>query len=257
MKMDVSISKSKVISVCPDVWAMFDGEEVTGCLDKVLSFKYLGVESMLSPARGAALMRKRALSLARRYKACCMRVSRSGPDIVEVGLATWCNIAVPSILYGCESVPFTVTAIDEIERMQSAVAKSVTGLPVSAPNLVAQTVLGLKYFCHKLYDAQLKFFLRVCKLDRARWSRDAMECHLAGNWVSPYIANIMRIKMEVGMGKGPISNRHVEIALDRHFIRVINDRIFAMDLPALEAIDKFVIMDHVQESKESQVICTV
>jgi hypothetical protein len=120
---------------------------------------------------------------------------------------------------------------------------------------VAQTVLTLKYFRHKLYEAQLKFFLRVCKLDRTRWSRDAMECHLGGGWVSPYIANIARIKMEVGMVAGPISKRHVVIALDRHFLGVVNARIFAMDLPALEPIDKFVIMDHVGESTESQVKC--
>ena len=138
--------------------------------------------------------------------------------------------------------------------MQAAVAKSVTGLPVSAPNLVAQTVLGLKYFRHKTYAAQLKFFLRVCKLDRGRWSRDAMECHMAGRWVSPYIANIAKIKMEVGMVAGPVSMKHVDIALDRHFVRVVNDKIFAMDLPGLEAIDKFAKMDHVEESKESQVI---
>ena len=86
MKMDVSLSKSKAMSGSSDVWAMFDGEEVTGCLEKVLQFKYLGVESALSPARSTDLMRKRALNLARRYKACCMRVSRSGPDVVEVDL---------------------------------------------------------------------------------------------------------------------------------------------------------------------------
>ena len=255
--MDVSVSKSKIMSTSSDAWAMFDGEEVTGCLDKVLSFKYLGVETRLSPARAADLMRKRALNLARRYKACCMRVSRSGPDTVEVGMATWCNIAIPSILYGCESVPFTVTAMDEIDRMQAAVAKSVTGLPVSAPNLVAQTVLGLKYFRHKLYEAQLKFFLRVCKLDRSRWSRDALECHLSGGWISPYIDNIAKIKTEIGMVVGPVSKRHVEIVLDRHFLGVVNSKILAMDLPALKAIDEFVIMDHVGESRGSQVICNV
>ena len=255
--MDISVLKSKVMSDSPDAWALFDGEEVTGCLDKVLSFKYLGVESMLSPARGAGLMRKRALNIAARYKACCMRVSRSGPDVVQVGMATWCNIAIPSILFGCESIPFTITAIDKIESMQSAVAKSMTGLPVSAPNLVAQTVLGLKYFRQKLYEAQLKFFLRVAKLDRGMWSRDALECHLAGSWVSPYIANIARIKREVGMVTGPVSNKHVKIALDRHFLGVVNAKIVTMDLPALEPIDNFRIMDHVQESKESQVICTV
>ena len=87
--------------------------------------------------------------------------------------------------------------------------------------------------------------------------RDALECHLAGSWVSPYIANIARIKREVGMVTGPVSNKHVKIALDRHFLGVVNAKIVTMDLPALEPIDNFRIMDHVQESKESQVICTV
>ena len=255
MKMVVAISKSKAMSTSTEFWAMFDGEEVTGCLEKVLTFKYLGVESALSPARSAYLMRKRALGLARRYKACCLRVSRSGPDTVQVAMATWNNIAIPSIMYGCESVPFNDTVLNEIERMQAAVVKSVTGLPVSAPNLVAQTVMGLKYFRHRMYEAQLKFFLRVCRLDRGRWSRDAMECHLAGRWVSPYMAYVARMKMEVGMVAGPRSNRHVELALDHHFLGVANAKISAMDLPALETIDKFAAMNHVEESKASQVLC--
>ena len=253
--MCVSVLKSKVMSVSPDAWAMFDGEEVTGCLDKVLMFKYLGVESALSPARSADMMRKRALNLARKYKACCMRVSRSGPDKVKVAMATWCNIAIPSIMYGCESVPFTDTVIDSVDRMQSSVAKNVAGLTMCAPNLVAQTVLGLKMFRHKLFEAQLKFFMRVCRLDRSRWSRDAMECHLAGKWVSPYMAYITRVKMEVGMVAGPRSKHHVDLVLDHHFLRLINNRIFAMDLPALKPIDKFEMMYHVEESNESQVTC--
>ena len=255
MKMQVSVLKSKAMSDSPDLWAMFDGEEVTGCLDKVLAFKYLGMESTLSPARSANLMRKRALNLARRYKACCLRVSRSGPDTIEVGLATWNNIAMPSVMYGCEAVPFNNTALDSIDRMQAAVAKGLTGLPVSAPNLVAQTVLGMRYARHRIYEAQLKFFLRVCMLDRGRWSRDAMECHLAGRWISPYIAHITKVKMEVGMVAGPISKRHVEIVLDHHFLAVTNAKISALHLPALEPIDKFAVMGHVEESDESQVLC--
>ena len=257
MKMEVSVLKSKVMSDSKDLWAVFDGEEVTGCLDKVLTFKYLGVESALSPARGAIMMRKRALNLARRYKACCMRVSRSGPDTVKVAMATWINIALPSIMYGCESVPFTDSVLDEVDRMQSAVAKNVTGLSVSAPNLAAQVVLGLKMFRHKMFEAQLKFYLRVCSLERGRWSRDAMECHLAGKWVSPYMAYINKTKMEVGMVAGPRSSRHVELVLNHHFVRVVNERIFAMDLPALKPIDKFSMMQHVEESDESQVTCIV
>ena len=70
-------------------------------------------------------------------------------------------------------------------------------------------------FRHNMYDAQLKLYLRVCGLERSRWSRDAMECHLAGKWVSPYMAYINRVKMEVGMVAGPRSKRHMELVPDQ------------------------------------------
>ena len=254
MKMTVSISKSKIMSNCEDDWDLFDGEEKIGSLEMVCRFKYLGLETMLSPVRGAALMRKRAVSLARRYKGACMNVSRSGPDASEVALTTWRCIAIPSILFGCESVPFPPTCMDEVDRIQSAVAKDILGLDAAAPNVAAQAILGLKTFRHKVYEAQLKFFLRVNKLAVTRWSRDAMECHLSGRWVSPYIANITRIKMEVGMVQGPVSNKHVDLVLNYHFIRKTNEKIKQMNLPALHPIDAFKLREHVEESEESQVL---
>ena len=254
MKMTVSISKSKIMSNCEDDWDLFDGEEKIGSLEMVCRFKYLGLETMLSPVRGAALMRKRAISLARRYKGACMNVSRSGPDVSEVALTTWRCIAIPSILFGCESVTFSPTCMDEVDRIQSAVAKDILGLDVAAPNVAAQAILGLKTFRHKVYETQLKFFLRVNKLAVTRWSKDAMECHLSGRWVSPYIANITRIKMEVGMVDGPVSKKHVDLVLDYHFLRKTNEKIKQLNLPALHPIDAFKLREHVEESVESQVL---
>jgi hypothetical protein len=63
--------------------------------------------------------------------------------------------------------------------------------------------------------------------------------------------------MEVGMVAGPRSKRHVELVLDHHFVSVVNKRIFALDLPALKPINKFSMMQHVEESDESQVTCIV
>ena len=254
MKMTVSISKSKVMTNSDNDWNLFDGEEKLGSLETVNRFKYLGMETMLSPVRGAALMRKRAISLARRYKGACMNVSRSGPDVSEVALTTWRCIAIPSILFGCESVPFSPTFMDEVDRIQSAVAKDILGLDFAAPNVAAQAILGLKTFRHKVYETQLKFYLRVNKLDVTRWSRDAMECHLSGRWVSPYMAHITRVKMEVGMVVGPVSVKHIDLVLDYHFIRKTNERIKELNLPALHPIDAFKLREHVGESEESQVL---
>ena len=254
MKMNVSVSKSKVIIGAQDTWEVFDREEVTGVLDRVVHFKYLGVESMLSPARAADMMKKRALNLARRYKAACMHVGRSGPDTVEVALMTWRCIAIPSITFGCESVPFSDTAIDDIDRMQSAVAKDMLGLPVSAPNVTAQVILCLKTFRHKLYQIQLKYFHRVNNLEGGRWCKDAMESHIRGNWVSPYMMNITKIMSEVGMTGRTVSNKFIDIVLDHHFLVQTNRKIEKLNLPALHAINKLELRDYVQEGVESQVL---
>ena len=254
LKMSLSVAKSKVISSSTDVWAMFDGEEVVGCLEKVHQFKYLGVETTQTPAGGALAMRRRAELMARRYKGACLRVSRAGPDLVEMALCTWCNIAIPSILFGCESVPFTTTFINNVERMQCSVAKDMLRLDACTPNVVAQAILGVKSFKEVAISTQLKFFLRVFKQESSRWSKDAMSAHFQGTWRSPYIAYIEGLKREVGMTRGPVSARQISLVVERHCLQLTNDKIFAMGLPALDILDNLVLRDHVNESDSSQVM---
>ena len=65
-----------------------------------------------------------------------------GPDIVDVVLSTWLNVAIPAILNGCDMIPFSDTNIEEIERIQAQVAKFALGVPISTPNVCAETELG-------------------------------------------------------------------------------------------------------------------
>ena len=71
-------------------------------------------------------------------------------------IASWCNVAVPAILYGCEMIPFSE---EEIERVQSQIAKYALGLPRSAANVCAQLDLSIKPFRQVLYEAQLKYYV--------------------------------------------------------------------------------------------------
>ena len=130
LNMTLSVDKSKVLSEAMSAWEVCDeeGGEVTGCLGKVLHFRYLGIESHLSPYQGARAMQKRALEGARKYKGVCAMVARDGPDTVEVGMATWINIARTSFLYGTEFTPFTETTMQELDRIQSAMGKGLLGL---------------------------------------------------------------------------------------------------------------------------------
>ena len=251
LSMKLSISKSKVMSSYQDVWELFDGDELVGTLENVLQFKYLGVEVKLSPTKAAAGMMKRATTLANSYMKACLGIAYDGPDIVDLALALWVNIAMPSVLYGCEVVPFKKGAIEEIERCQSSVGKFTLGLPRNAPNISTSTILGVKSFKELLYSAQLRYLAKLFKQDSRRWSKDAFLDHLEGGWASPYVKHMGEIRFEVGLSRWPRSNKEVENALDYHFLRENNEKIERLSLPALEPLAKRARMDHVDESNFS------
>lgn len=253
LKMNLSVTKCKVMSKSSDSFEVFQDEEVVGSLDKVLRFRYLGLECELSPFKTAKAMKDRAIRMSRSYKTACMRIARDGADMVDTAMALWTGIARPSLLYGCEIVPFTDGAIEEIERQQSSLGKSILGLPRTAPNLSAEVLLGMKPIRQILYSMQLKFYLRVQKQEGSRWSKDALLDHLRGTWHSPYIQFIHRIKQEVGMNRGPVSFRHVDLVLNYHFLKKLNDKIFKLDLPGLMQVSKLEMANHVDETQESQV----
>ena len=93
---------------------------------------------------------------------------------MDMIVATWCNVAVPSILYGTEMVPFSETTILEIERTQNQVAKYALGVPLGTAGVCAQLDLGMKPFRQLLYEHQLKFYIRVLNLDNKRWVKQAL-----------------------------------------------------------------------------------
>ena len=86
-------------------------------------------------------------------------MSREAPDVVDMTLATWCNIAIPAI--GTEMVPFSETTILEIERTQNQVARYALGVPITTAGVCAQIELGLKPFRQVLYEHQLKYFFML------------------------------------------------------------------------------------------------
>ena len=251
--MTLSISKSKVMSNSHDVWEIFQGDVIVGCLEKVLEFKYLGIETRLSPSKSSAAMMKRAQELANQYRGACLRIAYDGPDVVDLALALWLNIAMPSLLFGCEVVPFSQHVIQEINRHQSAVGKFTLGLPSNAPNISSTSILGVKPFKEALYAAQMKYLVRLFNQSDERWSKDALIDHIKGGWPSPYIKYMGEIRHEVGMVRWPRSVKEVLLVLNNHFMRLTNEEISRLSLPALQPLPKRARMDYVNETEESQV----
>ena len=143
--------------------------------------------------------------------------------------------------------------IDDISRQQSAVGKFTLSLPVCAPNVTTLAILGLKSFKEQLYSTQLKYFVKLFTQPDDRWSKDALLDNIFGGWSSPYLNYLASIRNEVGMDRWPVSMREADNVLQYHFLKVTNDEIERLSLPALEPLAKRRRMDHVDESHDSQV----
>ena len=126
-------------------------------------------------------------------------------------------------------------------------------LPWCTAGVGIQHLLGLRTFKEILYTAQLKFLVRLQEQSPERWSRDAYLAHIHGNWRSPFLENIQKIKQEIGMLRGPVSNKHVDIVVKHYFLGQLNDGIADMNLPALKEVFVREKAGHINETMESKV----
>ena len=249
LKLLISPSKSNIVT--PDdvdsLVLLNEQNEVTLSLSKLLSYKYLGTETTLLMSTTGSKRQQRCILTAKRYKFACFYVGRTGPDVVDTVLATWSNIAIPSMLSGCEVIPFTETTIDEIERIQSQLAKHVLGVPLSTANVCAQTELGLKPFRMLLYQHQLNFYIRLMNLPHSRWVRRVLSDHLEGGWKSPYISYIAKIRQSLQLHYAPPTTSFLRLHLNTWFINKTNLEISRLDLPCVAPIESFTRSRYVVE----------
>lgn len=250
LKLVINPSKSKIVT--PDdvdqVVLLDDDNQVVLSLAKVLSYKYLGTETTLLMSSTGSKRQQRCLATAKRYKFGCFYVGRTGPDVIDTVLATWTNIAIPSMISGCEVIPFTETTIESIERIQSQLAKHVLGLPQSAPNICAQTVLGLKPFRMVLYQHQLSFYTRVMNLPSTRWVRSVLSDHLNGDWISPYIVYIAKIRQKLQLLSAPPSIKFLKTHLNSWFLDRVNRDLSQLSLHCVSPIKSFTRARYVREN---------
>ena len=190
LMLSMSEEKSKVISPTDDSWDIpgDNGEEFS--LGQVVQYKYLGVETFRPMFRTCLAKQKKCISVAKRYMFACLHLGKMSTDIVRISLATWINIAVPSITFGCENIIFCATNLAELESIEAKVAKRSLGVSINTTNVCAQSELGLKPIRMHIYRQQLKFFFRVLRLSSDRWVKVALLDQLSGVWHSPYISYI-------------------------------------------------------------------
>ena len=230
--------KSEVISPGEDLWELFDQDgSVELSLRQVLEYSYLGLETTSSILRTCMAKQAKCIKIANKYKFACLHLGKRGPDVVDMTLATWTGIAIPRILFGCESIIFKEYNIAAIEKTQ--IAKNLLGVPSNTVNICAQTELGLFPFRLCLYKAQLKFYFRVLGLPNSRWVKQALLEHLSLSWPSPYLSYIVSVREAVCLPFVPATPRYLSVHLAQWSLSEINHALSQLSLPYVKCLTVF------------------
>ena len=258
LRLNTERNKSEVLAQVGadgDDWDVLNSEgEIELSLKQVMEYKYLGSQVFTSMAKTATEKVKSSVAKAHKFKGSCIYISREGPDVVDMILATWCNVAVPSILFGCEMIPFSESAISEIERVQCQVAKYALGVPLSTAGTCAQTELGMKPFRQALYEAQLQYYVRVLGLEDSRWVKQALLDHLSTSWESPYVKYINKVRVELGLVSLPLYETKLKKVINDYFIDRLNGDIGGFALPWIRPVVRLRRFRYAREGTASETI---
>ena len=253
LKLTISCEKSQVISPDDDTWELLNSSsQVEMSLQQVSLYKYLGTWTYDSMFKTGVVKQQQCVKTAIKYKGSCIYVSKMGPDVVDVILCTWLNVAIPAILNGCDMIPFCDSRIDEIERIQSQVAKYALGLSKTSPNICAQTELGMKTFRQQLYERQLKFYFRILHLPEGRWVHQALLEHLSGSWASPYLLYISALRSKLGIFTAPSTPRVWKQLVSAFFLGSANTAVAGLEW--IRPLKTFARQPYVSENDLSTVI---
>ena len=238
----MSTKKSKVIYPNKNPVIIVDqyGSDVL-TLDKVTQYRYLGINTFATRYKTGCEKQKHAILTAKKYKGACLNVSNRGPDTTELATKVWTTIAIPAILFGCESVPFSDTTVDTINRIQSQVFKSLLSLPISTHNILTQTEFGVPHFGNFLYKHQLNAVTRWLNLPTSRWASLAMYEHMSGNWkkLSPFWLYICKLKEKFNI-HDLSDQKYVHKKIDQYYVNLLNKEIIRTKLPSLKPV-KFLL----------------
>merc|ERR1712105_189462 len=238
--MALSQPKSKVISPDDEDWSILnDMGQVIMCLDSVLKYKYLGIQTWGSMFKTGIEKMKQSIQAANRYRAACLKVSHDGPDSAQLALSCRSAMGIPAILFGTESICFNKSTIMALEVIQNGLIKAILGLTRNAPNISLQVIAGVKTVKHRLYEKQIQFYFRLLNLSGNHWASKAFMEHASLKWKSPYLEYIYRIRQEVNMLVMPSSKSMISLLLNNHFANMVNKSLASMDLPAVSMITRF------------------
>ena len=225
----ISEKKSMVLSPSFDSWDLHNKEgDVITSLEKIICYKYLGIETYNTMYKTGNAKQQKCILASRRYRGACRYLSRQGPDVVDMSVCTWKNVAIPAILYGTETIVFSQATIDKLDREQARWAKETLGLHQTCSNTAPQVLMGTPGFKELIYKRQLKYFMRLQELPATRYASQALVENETGGWRSPYLLNIARIQEDLDLVQLPPSIDLVDEIVSSHCLDDLNVKLASL-----------------------------
>ena len=238
-RLTLSVQKSKIMSKNADSEKVqFEGDigERDVTLDHVMSFKYLGVPFNSSPHAFFMSYNDQVRQRARNYTYRVLSLVKSGPNRAELAYTLWNQIALPSILYGCEVFPISKGTIDEIEKCQAIIGKSILQVPFSTARVAANIDAGLRPVWSIIAEMVLLYARSVQEKSPLYWPNLVMQEHISMGETSPYMRYLLQWKEKVntfGLNRDQIRKAVKKAAMDDVIAMLPKYRLstFAMSLP--------------------------
>ena len=180
------------------IWPILKEDGSTDDIEGVPSFTYLGVPTSFKGQISLTFssQAERAVSKARSYLGAITKIGTESVDRRELIKVCWENVAVPSILYGCETSIFTKKALLELEKIQCKVAKLCIGARKDTSGFGARLETGLVRMETRIKQQQLLFLNHVLSKSSDSLAYNAWKENNCGNWMSPYKQLWMNLKYE-------------------------------------------------------------
>ena len=164
-KMSISVSKTKVVTPNSNLLWRILNTESGACeeVERLQQFKYLGLLQKHGLESTVICNAETKLSKAKVYQRNILRIRRLIPDKIDVYLAMWRNVALPSILYGLEALPFNEELEEELEKVQLSLGKSMLGVRQSTAGPLVYAELGLKPITLLITERKIRYVEHVMR----------------------------------------------------------------------------------------------
>ena len=144
------------------------GEGIT----RTRQYKYLG---MRVDEKGCEGTKDERIARANQWWGRLGSVARCRANKYEVVRGVWKGMAVPSLLYGLETIPWTVKDIDKLEMVQRRVGRLTLGANKYVAVEAIRGDMGWSTFKERIDKGILGYILRLEEMEERSWARKVYE----------------------------------------------------------------------------------